>query len=145
MNNHYFTAMLRLLFCAALLSGAVTGRADEAIKVVYQLSEERLASQTMNNIANHLSADPGVKIVVIVISTGVRAFMFGGQDSGGRPYSEWVDQLGAQGVEFRICQNSMSAMDVARSELIEGLRYVPSGMAEIARLQAREHYVYVRP
>jgi intracellular sulfur oxidation DsrE/DsrF family protein len=145
MNNRYFTALLKILVCVALLAGTVEGRADETIKVVYQLSEERLASQTMNNIANHLSAEPGVKIVVVVISTGVRAFMFGGQDSSGRPYSEWVDQLGAQGVEFRICQNSMSAMDVARNELIEGLRYVPSGMAEIARLQAREHYVYLRP
>ena len=145
MNNRNFTVLLRVLLGVALLVGAVAGRAAEPIKVVYQLSEERLASQTMNNLANHLSAEPGVKIVVVVISTGVRAFVFGGQDAGGRPYSEWVDQLGAQGVEFRICQNSMSAMNVARSELIEGLRYVPSGMAEIARLQAREHYVYLRP
>lgn len=145
MNNRYFTVLPRVLLGVALLVGAVAGRADEPIKVVYQLSEERLASQTMNNLANHLSAEPGVKIVVVVISTGVRAFVFGGQDAAGRPYSEWVDQLGAQSVEFRICQNSMSAMNVARSELIEGLRYVPSGMAEIARLQAREHYVYLRP
>ena len=145
MNNRPYTALLRVLLCFALLTGTVAARADEPIKVVYQLSEERLASQTMNNLANHLSAEPGVKIVVVVISTGVRAFLFGGQDATGRPYSEWVDQLGARGVEFRICQNSMSAMDVARSELIEGLHYVPSGMAEIARLQAREHYVYLRP
>ena len=65
MNNRYFTALLRVLLGVALLVGAVAGRADEPIKVVYQLSEERLASQTMNNLANHLSAEPGVKIVVV--------------------------------------------------------------------------------
>jgi len=145
MNNHPYTALLRVLLCLALLTGMGAAHADEPIKVVYQLSEERLASQTMNNLANHLSAEPGVKIVVVVISTGVRAFLFGGQDGAGRPYAEWVEQLSARGVDFRICENSMTAVKLDRSELIDGLHFVPSGMAEIARLQAREHFVYLRP
>lgn len=138
-------ALLGMLLAGALSTGAVAARADDAIKVVYQFSEERLATQTMNNIANHLAADPGVKIVVVALSSGVRAFVFGAQDATGRPYSEWVDQLAAKGVEFRICKNSMTALKLTRSDLIEGLQFVPSGMAEIARLQAREGYVYIHP
>lgn len=144
MNRRHFTAMLAILPCAGLLAW-MPAHAGEPIKVVYQLSEERLASQTMHNLANHLEADPGVKIVVVAISTGVRAFLFGGQDAAGRPYAEWVDQLSARGVDFRICENSMTAGKLDRSELIDGLHFVPSGMAEIARLQAREHFVYLRP
>ena len=95
--------------------------------------------------SNHLSADPGVKIVVVALSTGVRAFTFGAQDAGGRPYAEWVDQLAAKGVEFRICQNSMNALNLTKKDLIEKVQVVPSGVAEIARLQAREGFVYIRP
>ena len=99
----------------------------------------------MNNVANHVSAQPGVKIVVVAVSTGVRAFTFGAQDAGGRPYAEWVDQLKAKGVEFRICQNSMNALKLTQKDLIENISTVPSGVAEIARLQAKEGYVYIRP
>ena len=105
----------------------------------------RLATLAMNNVANHLNAQPGVKIVVVANSTGVRAFTFGAQDAGGRPYAEWVDQLKAKGVEFRICQNSMNALKLTQKDLIENLSTVPSGVAEIARLQAKENYVYIHP
>lgn len=136
---------LTTLFAAALLMCAVAARAEEAIKTVYHLPDEKLATLAMNNINNHLTADPGVRIVVVALSTGVRAFVFGAQDAGGRPYAEWVDQLTAKGVEFRICQNSMNALKLTRSDLIDKLVVVPSGVAEIARLQAREGYVYIRP
>ena len=134
-----------MLFAAALLMGAVAARAADAIKTVYHLPDERLATLAMNNISNHLIADPGVKIVVVALSTGVRAFTFGAQDAGGRPYAEWVEQLTAKGVEFRICQNSMNALKLTKSDLIDKVVVVPSGVAEIARLQARDGYVYIRP
>ena len=137
--------LLATVLVGALLTGALAVRADDVIKTVYHLPDDRLATLAMNNINNHLAADPGVRIVVVALSTGVRAFTFGAQDAGGRPYAEWVDQLAAKGVEFRICQNSMNALRLAKSDLIETVQVVPSGVAEIARLQAREGYVYIRP
>jgi len=137
--------LLAALLAGALLMGALAARADEAIKTVYHLPDDRLATLAMNNISNHLAADPGVRIVVVALSTGVRAFTFGAQDAGGRPYAEWVDQLAARGVEFRICQNSMNALRLTQKDLIDKVQLVPSGVAEIARLQAREGYVYIRP
>ena len=137
--------LLAALLAGALLMGALAAHADEAIKTVYHLPDDRLATLAMNNISNHLAADPGVRIVVVALSTGVRAFTFGAQDAGGRPYSEWVDQLAARGVEFRICQNSMNALRLTQKDLIDKVQLVPSGVAEIARLQAREGYVYIRP
>jgi hypothetical protein len=137
--------LLTTVFAAALLMCAVAARADDAIKVVYHLPDERLVTLAMNNISNHLAADPGVKIVVVALSTGVRAFTFGAQDAGGRAYADWVDQLSAKGVEFRICQNSMNAMKLTKGDLIDKVVVVPSGVAEIARLQAKEGFVYIRP
>ena len=137
--------LLTTVFAATLLMCAVAARADDVIKTVYHLPDERLATLAMNNISNHLAADPGVKIVVVALSTGVRAFTFGAQDAGGRAYADWVDQLTAKGVEFRICQNSMNAMKLTKNDLIDKVVVVPSGVAEIARLQAKEGFVYIRP
>ena len=145
MRRNKFLTLLATLLACALLVGAVAARADDGIKTVYHLPDDRLATLAMNNINNHLAADPGVKIVVVALSTGVRAFTFGAQDAGGRPYAEWVDQLTAKGVEFRICQNSMNALKLTKKDLIDKVQVVPSGVAEIARLQAREGYVYIRP
>ena len=143
MNN--LLTLLATLLAGAVLTGPLAVRADEGIKTVYHLSDDKQATLAMNNIHNHLAADPGAKIVLVALSTGVRAFAFGAQDAGGRPYSEWVDQFVARGVEFRICHNSMNALRLTKSDLIEKVQVVPSGVAEIARLQAREGYVYIRP
>ena len=145
MRTNTLLTLLATLLAGALLTAALAVGANDVIKTVYHLPDDRLATLALNNIDNHLSADPGVKIVVVALSTGVRAFTFGAQDAGGRPYAEWVDQLAAKGVEFRICQNSMNALRLTRTDLIDRVQVVPSGVAEIARLQAREGYVYIRP
>ena len=145
MKTNNLLTLLARLFAAALLMCTFTARAADPIKVVYHLPDDRLATLAMNNINNHLAADPEVKIVVVALSTGVRAFTFGAQDAGGRPYADWVDQLTAKGVEFRICQNSMNALKLTKKDLIDKVEVVPSGVAEIARLQAREGFVYIRP
>ena len=137
--------LLAMVFAGALVMCSLAARADDAIKTVYHLPDDRLATLAMNNINNHLAADPGVKIVVVALSTGVRAFTFGAQDAGGRPYAEWVDQLAPKGVEFRICQNSMNALKLTKKDLIDKVEVVPSGVAEIARLQAREGFAYIHP
>ncbi len=142
-TNNLLTLLVTLLATVLLVSWPA--RAEDAIKTVYHLPDERLATLAMNNVNNHLFADPGVKIVVVALSTGVRAFTFGAQDAGGRPYADWVDQLTAKGVEFRICQNSMNALKLTRKDLIDKVEVVPSGVAEIARLQAREGFVYIHP
>ena len=77
MNN--LLMLLAALLAGALLTGALAVRADDAIKTVYHLPDDRLATLALNNVTNHLTADPGVKIVVVALSTGVRAFTFGAQ------------------------------------------------------------------
>lgn len=121
------------------------GAADDPVKVVYHVPDDQNAMLAMMNASNHLAADPGVKIVVVALSRGVKAFVFGAQDATGKPYADWVDQLTARGVEFRMCQNTMTALKIAKTDLVDKVQIVPSGVAEIARLQAREGFVYVRP
>lgn len=142
MRNTLLQAVICLVF---LLAASVTGHAADPIRVVYHLPDDKAATLAMNNIENHLTAAPDTKIVLVALSTGVRAFVFGAQDAAGRPYAEWVDRLTAKGVEFRICRNSMNALKLKDGDLIDRLAIVPSGVAEIARLQATEGYAYIRP
>ena len=145
MKTHGLLARLTSLLLCAFLAGAMSVRAEEAVKTVYHLPDEKLATLAMNNINNHLHADANAIIVVVALATGVRAFTFGAQDASGRPFADWVDGLAAKGVEFRICQNSMNAFRLTAKDLIDNIQFVPSGVAEIARLQAREGFVYIRP
>ena len=100
MRTHVLHVLRAILLIGAIVTAQSNAHADDNIKTVYHLQDDRVATLAMNNIANHVSADPGVKIVVVALSTGVRAFTFGAQDAGGRPYAEWVEQLKAKGVEF---------------------------------------------
>lgn len=138
--------LLAVLFAAAtLLAATIPSHADDAVRVVYHLPDEQSATLAMFNISNHLSADPAAKIVLVALSRGVKVFTFGAQDATSRPFAEWVDQLSAKGVEFRICQNSMNAYKLTKADLVDKVQVVPSGVAEIARLQSREGYAYIRP
>ena len=137
--------LLATLFAAALLMCAVAARAEDAIKTVYHLPDERLATLAMNNIGNHLAVDPGGKDRrggVVDRSAGLYLRRAG---RGWAAVRRMVDQLSAKGVEFRICQNSMNALRLTQKDLIDKVSVVPSGVAEIARLQAREGFVYIHP
>jgi intracellular sulfur oxidation DsrE/DsrF family protein len=134
-----------LLAASVLFAAAAPLRADDAVKTVYHLPDEQSATLAMFNISNHLTADPAARIVLVALSRGVKVFAFGAQDATGRPFAEWVEQLTAKGVEFRICQNSMNAYKLTKADLVDKVQVVPSGVAEIARLQSREGYAYIRP
>ena len=147
-------AFLKLLAGAALalllpvVSGAqpTAGQPVEAVKVVYHLTEGiEQASRAMSNIRNHLRADPSVKIVVVANGEGIRFLLGGALERNGKPFEEAVSKLAAQGVEFRVCENTLTSHDVPRSSLLPEAKLVPSGVAEVARLQAREGYAYLRP
>jgi intracellular sulfur oxidation DsrE/DsrF family protein len=140
-------AKVILILSAMAMLAAVTGaaRADDPIKVVYHLSDEQSATLAMFNISNHMTADPGAKIILVALSRGVKVFTFGAQDATSRPFADWVEQLTAKGVEFRVCQNSLNAYKLGNADLVDKVQIVPSGVAEIARLQNREGYAYIRP
>jgi intracellular sulfur oxidation DsrE/DsrF family protein len=135
-------AALALLVPAA---GAQTA-AGEPVKVVYHLTEGiEQASRAMGNIRNHLKADPSAKIVVVTNGEGIRFLLSGAQERNGKLFEPAVAKLVAQGVEFRVCENTLSAHDVPRTSVLAEAKLVPSGVAEVARLQARQGYAYLRP
>lgn len=134
---------------AALVAAALLGlpaMAADQIKVVYHIVDGLdQASRALVNIRNHLKADPNAKIVVVALGDGIKFLLDGAKDRNGRSYDAMVGALASQGVEFRVCNNTLEAHGVPASRVILEAKIVNSGVAEIARLQAKEGYVYLRP
>jgi uncharacterized protein len=134
-----------LLF-SAVNAGTAAAAADGPVKVVYHLLEgQAQSSRAMNNIRNHLDADPTAKIVVVTHGQGIDFLLDGAQDAQGRPFAGAIAELANRGVQFRVCNNTLAGRGIAKDKVVLEASVVPSGVAEVARLQAREGYVYLRP
>ncbi len=125
---------------------AQTPAADAPIKVVYHLSEGiPQASRAIGNIRNHLAADPKARIVVVTHGLGIDFLLQGATNQMDQPFAGSIADLANKGVEFRVCNNTLVSRKIDAAKLAMEATVVPSGVAEVARLQAREGFVYLRP
>ena len=99
----------------------------------------------MRNIKNELNAEPNTHIVVVTHSKGIDFLLNDAQDKNGNPYEPMVQELKDRGVDFRVCNNTLKGRKLEASAVVPEATIVPSGVAEIARLQAKEGYVYLKP
>ncbi len=116
------------------------------VKVVYHMSEGiPQASRAINNIRNHLAAEPTTKIVVVTHGLGIDFLLDGATNQMEQPFAGSVSDLVAKGVEFRVCNNTLVSRKISADKLLLEAKVVPSGVAEVAKLQAKEGFVYLRP
>ena len=141
-----------LLACKAVIlsffvvSAMPSVAADDVIKTVYHMSEGiPQASRAMNNIRNHLAADPKAKIVVVTHGLGIDFLLEGATNQMEQPFAGAIADLASKGVEFRVCNNTLVSRKIDASKVAMEAKVVPSGVAEVAKLQAREGFVYLRP
>ena len=109
------------------------------------VSEAEQASRALEYIRNHLEADPQARIVVVAHAAGVDFLMKGAKTAKGNEYRGAVEDLELAGVQFRVCEITLRERGLRRDRFLPEARFVPSGVAEIARLQSREGYAYLRP
>lgn len=139
--------LLGLLAMFGCVSVHASVHASEApIKVVYHLDLDRKGTTTaLHQAKNQLAAAPNTKIVVVVLGSSMHFMVKGAKTAGGYPFGLMISDLQDRGVRFEACANTMASLKIKASQLDPGIHVVPSGMAEIARLEAREGYVYIRP
>ena len=143
--------MRTLLLLSILLLGgcATTAEIRNPVgedKVVYHLNAGLpQATDGLRNIRNHLEVNPKAHIVVVAHALGVDYLMKGAKDRNGNPYETAVTDLKLQGVKFDVCEITLRNRKLKRDQFIDEATFVPSGVAEIARLQQREGYAYLRP
>lgn len=121
-------------------------QASEPVKVVYHMSEGiPQASRGLNNIRNHLAADPDAKIVVVTHGLGIDFLIQGAANQMEQPFAAAIADLANRGVEFRVCNNTLVSRKLSADKLVLEAKVIPSGVAEVATMQAKHGYVYLRP
>ncbi len=115
-------------------------------RVVYHINDSAAqATAAIRNINNHLEVNPKARIVVVTHANGVDFLFDGAKDRNGNPYNIGVEALKSRGVEFDVCEITLRNRQLSKGKFIPEATFVPSGVAEITRLQAREGYAYLRP
>ena len=149
-TNRLFVALgtailLAVTGCASI--GGGDAKANIAPdKVVYHVNNsDAQAADALRNIGNHLEVNPKAQIVVVTHARGVDFLFDGAKDKGGNPYNIRVEDLKQRGVTFQVCDITLRNRKLTRSKFIPEATFVPSGVAEITRLQQREGYAYLRP
>jgi intracellular sulfur oxidation DsrE/DsrF family protein len=128
-----------------LLALCLSANAQD-IKTVYHVNTGvETASAILGNVRNHLNADPKAKITVVTHGPGIDFLLEGAKDSKGREFSGMVGELSGKGVQFRVCNNTLVTRNVDPSKVVMEAKIVPSGVAEVALLQAKEGFVYLKP
>jgi hypothetical protein len=138
--------MLILVVAGALGLGGCATTSDKQVKAVYHINTDvDSVPIILNNVRNHINADPQAKIAVVTHGKGINFLLQDAKDPTGKEFSGTVSDLSGKGVEFLVCNNTLNSRKIERSRLLMETRVVPSGVSEVARLQAREGYVYVKP
>jgi hypothetical protein len=115
-------------------------------RVVYHISDSANARLALININNHLTAtNEKAKIVVVTNAKGIDFLLADAQDQEGKPYQPTVQDLKRKGVDFRVCNNTLVSRKIEQGRVIAEAKIVPSGVAEIGRLQTLDHFVYLKP
>ena len=140
---------MKTILAAAALAAASLGALaapGDPVKVVYHMNEGAdRAPQALRNVRNHLSVDPKAKIVFVSHAAGIDFLMKDAKDKNGNPFEVTVQDLKSKGVEFRVCEITLKSRNIDKKQLIEDVVYVPSGVAEVSRLQVQEGYAYLKP
>ena len=132
-----------LLLIAGLLACTLSW---SQIKVVYHLVDGiPQASRAIGNIRNHLAADPTAKITVVTHGPGIDFLLDGATNAIGESFAGSIGDLASKGVEFKVCNNTLVTRKIPKDRVVMEASVVPSGVAEVALLQARSGFVYLRP
>lgn len=128
------------------LSLCLSSAQAQDIKVAYHVNTGiDTTAAILGNVRNHLNADPTSKIVVVTHGAGIDFLLDGAKDNKGREFSGMVSDLSSKGVQFRVCNNTLTSRNIDSNKVSMDAKIVPSGVAEVARLQAKEGYAYLKP
>lgn len=130
---------------AQVAEAAAPAAAAAQEKVLYHINDASVARAALRNVQNHITASPDAKIVVVTHGKGIDFLLNDAKDDKGEAYLTQVAGLKEKGVDFRVCQNTLKSRKLEDSAVIPDASIVPSGVAEIGKLQSKEGYVYLKP
>lgn len=136
---------------AAGVKAAKPGKTAKAVqkgpvRAVYHVNQGiDQAADALRNIGNHLSADPTARIVLVSHAKGIDFLLPDAKDKDGNAFTQRIGDLALKGVDFRVCNFTLQSRKIDPSTINPDAKIVPSGVAEVAKLQFDEGYSYVKP
>ncbi|HEY5637190.1 MAG TPA: DsrE family protein [Burkholderiales bacterium] len=112
--------------------------------VVYHMASSEHAGAALRTLKNLLDAAPQMKVVVVAHNNGIDFLRRGAKDETGHAFAATLREFRARGVEFRVCTNTLTRRRIDTADIVPEAVLVPSGIAEISRLQSQLGYVYLR-
>jgi len=135
---------MQCIAAVAFFAAALAANAQE--RVVYHFdSGLSQATKGLRNIRNHLDVDPKAQIIAVAHAEGVDFLMEGAKTTNNQEFAALVGDLMSRGVKFEICEITLKNRHLKKEQFILGPTFTPSGVVRIARLQAEEHYAYIKP
>ncbi|SDY26831.1 DsrE family protein [Citreimonas salinaria] len=146
------TRLLTLLAAAFLLIAGPVAAQDDGYgkqKAVYHINFDGITGTTyrsaLGNVQNHINAvgAGNIEIAVVMHGDGLGLLMAAKDDDG---LQTRIGGLKGQNVRFLICENTLTARDIALDDLYDAWDedIVPSGVAELSKLQ-QDGYTYIKP
>ncbi len=139
--------VLPLLTLGTGLKVAIGGEYSKQ-KVFYHINydDPKALKGAMGNVQNHINAvgKQNLDLRVVLHGNGVALLALAKEDL---VMQEKIDSLKAQGIKFNVCNNTLRGRKIDYKKDLFGVGeqdIVPSGVAEIAALQAKG-YVYIKP
>lgn len=154
MNAKFVRLLLAAALCspAAVLATQPAGAAAaasagvlEPIRAVYHVNEAEKTWTALRNIQNHLRDDPAARIVVVANGQGIDFLLKDAVDRQGTPFQPTLAELRAKGVVFKVCRNTLTSRKLTDDAVAGEAVVIQAAVAEIARLQIREGYAYLKP
>lgn len=139
-----FRSMAAVMVVAAVAAAPASAFAREE-KMVYHVTDSSNAMSAMGNVRNHLNASPKAQIVVVTHGAGIDFLLEDAKDKNGNPYDAVVQELSNRNVKFRVCNNTLVGRKIDPKRVMPEATIVPSGVAEVSRLQTQEDYGYIKP
>jgi intracellular sulfur oxidation DsrE/DsrF family protein len=145
-----FTAFGCLVAAGALASTSQPAPTPQAavvepIRAVYHINEIDKARGLLANVRNHLRDDPSTQIVVVANGGGIDFLLKDAVDKAGVEFAPALQDLQSKGVKFLVCRNTLTSRQLTDANVTELAGVVQAAVGEIARLQARQGYVYIKP
>ena len=84
-------------------------------------------------------------IVVVANGQGIDFLLKDAVDRHGTPFLPTLEELRSKGVVFKVCRNTLTSRKLNDDAVTGEAVVIQAAVAEIARLQIREGYAYLKP
>lgn len=148
--NKLMNSILISAVSFGFISASINAQAESSYqeqKVVYHVNydDNKRHKGMLGNIQNHINGVGAerLKVNVVMHGSGIELLRQAKTDPQAQAR---IDNLKVQGVEFKICANTLRGRKIELNELYDAKQQdiVPAGVAEIASLQ-QQGFVYLRP